>query len=333
MNETTTAENAADQIGASVEPATTEPAGTDTDTSPVEGDGGATEPSQEAVAESVTESVAESGSPPTEATVNQGVPSGEPAGAAAAEHQVEPESVVAEPRPARCEVETQAAVETAVAQDPLEQPEPEDVHEVALEPEIPATKAVLVIQTDGQVRGTLAGGCRTLPWLAVHTASSVELGEDLIKEETPDAIILSLDEGAEAVDLLTRIRLGECRVDAGVPVMALIQQATAEIVAQLKPLGVTRLLLHPFTLGDVLETVEGMWTADGAPVVMPTDAEALKEAAEAKADSRAKAEAEAESAAADASEGDASAEPEVGSDTPVEGTSAEAAAESEPVPA
>ena len=238
--------------------------------------------------------------------------------------------MVAEPKPARCEVETQAAVETAVAQDPLEQPEPEEVHEVALEPEIPATKAVLVIQTDGQVRGTLAGGCRTLPWLAVHTASSVELGEDLIKEETLDAIILSLDEGAEAVDLLTRIRMGECRVDAGVPVMALIQQATAEIVAQLKPLGVTRLLLHPFTLGDVLETVEGMWTADGAPVVMPTDAEALKEAAEAKADSRAKA--EAESAAADASGGDAPAEPEVGSDTPVEGSTAEAAAESEPAP-
>ncbi|QCB47285.1 hypothetical protein [Hydrogenophaga sp. PAMC20947] len=232
-------------------------------------------------------------------------------------------------------------------------PEPSgDVHEVGLMAKMPSEKTVLVIQPDGQVRGTLAGGCRTLQWVTVHTASSVELGEALIKEESIDAIILSLDEGAEAIDFLTRIRLGECKVDAGVPVMTINHEATSELVGQLKLLGATRLLLHPFTLGDVLETVEGMWTPDGAPVVMPSNPEELKKATEAKAEAKAEMEAavadkpdeaKAEAApaedstaekpdeiAAAASEGNAPAEPEASSESPVEETKAKAEAEAVP---
>ena len=218
-------------------------------------------------------------------------------------------------------VATQAAVSSALAADPLAQPAPEAVHEVAIEPELPEGKHVLVIEPDSQVRGSLAGGCRTHPWLSAHTASSVDLGEDVLKEERIEAIVLSLEEGPEAIDLLIRIRRGECQVDAGVPVMATIQEATAERVVQLKALGVARLLVRPFTLGDALETLEKLWTPDGQPVELPVDPKALEEQQEPAVE----AEAPAETAAEEASdaEGDASVAPAAASEIP----SAEAVAE------
>ena len=209
----------------------------------------------------------------------------------------------------------QAAVSSALAADPLAQPEPEAVHEVAIEPELPEAKHVLVIEPDSQVRGSLAGGCRTHPWLTAHTASSVDLGEDVLKEERIDAIVLSLEEGPEAVDLLIRIRRGECQVDAGVPVMATIQEATAERVVQLKALGVARLLVRPFTLGDALETLEKLWTPDGQPVVLPVDPKALEEEQEQAPPAETEAPAEA-SGDAVAVEPEASAAPETAIATP-----------------
>ena len=231
----------------------------------------------------------------------------------------------AEDRPPMDLVAAQAAVSSALAADPLAQPEPKAVHEVAIEPEHPEGKHVLVIETDSQVRGSLAGACRTHPWLVACSASSVDLGEALLKEEAIDAIVLSLEEGPEAIDLLIRIRRGECQVDAGVPVMATIQEATAERVVQLKALGVARLLVRPFTLGDALETLENLWAPDGQPVVLPVDPTALEEQQE-PAD---EAEAPAETAAAEASdaEGDASVAPAAASEIPPAEAVAEPVAE------
>ena len=221
---------------------------------------------------------------------------------------------------------TQAAVSSALAADPLAQPEPEAVHEVAIEPELPEGKHVLVIEPDSQVRGSLAGGCRTHPWLTAHTASSVDLGEDVLKEERIEAIVLSLEEGPEAIDLLIRIRRGECQVDAGVPVMATIQEATAERVVQLKALGVARLLVRPFTLGDALETLEKLWTPDGEPVVLPVDPKALEEEPEQAPPAEGETPAEAPGDAA-AAEAEASVAPETASETPPAEAVAEPVAE------
>jgi hypothetical protein len=125
----------------------------------------------------------------------------------------------------------------------------------------------------------------------------------------------------------------------GVPVMTMNHEATAELVGQLKLLGATRLLLHPFTVGDVLETVEGMWTPDGAPVVVPANLDELKKAVEAKAEANAKMDTaladQSDEIQAANSEDDTLTEAEANGEAPAEEAKAEpeVEAEAEAVPA
>lgn len=255
----------------------------------------------------------------TEASANPNTP--DPTDAAATE---QPGPGAGDPAPAadRPPIDlaaTQAAVSSALAAEPLDQPEPEAVHEVAIEPEHPEGKHVLLIEPHSQLRGSLAGACRTHPWLVACSASSADLGEALLKEEKIEAIVLSLEDGPGAMNLLKRIRRGECKVDAGVPVIATALVATAERVVKLKALGVARLLVRPFTLGDALETLEKLWTPDGQPVVLPVDPKALEEEPEQApaAETEAPAEASGEAAEASATAGtEASAAPEPASESP-----------------
>lgn len=120
---------------------------------------------------------------------------------------------------------------------------------------------VLLIEPDGLVRGTVASVCRDLQIAQVRQMISVASAEQWLKTGMPQALLISLGEGDSALDFLTRLRAGEFRCKADMPVVVMARAVDAELVVRLKELDVRRLLLQPFKVHDVIHTMEQLWPA------------------------------------------------------------------------
>lgn len=125
---------------------------------------------------------------------------------------------------------------------------------------------VLLIEPDGLVRGTVASVCRELQLVRLQQVISIAQGEKWMLSNVDQGLLLSLAERDAALALLTRLRAGELRCEADIPVVVMVASADAELVVRLKELDVRRLLLQPFRLRDVVHTVERLWSA---PMVLP----------------------------------------------------------------
>lgn len=128
-------------------------------------------------------------------------------------------------------------------------------------------RKVLLIEPDGLVRGTVAAVCRELQLVVLQQVTTVALGEKWMLSNADQGILLSLAEREASLTLLSRLRAGEFKSEANIPVAVMVHTADAELVAKLKELDVRRLLLQPFRLRDVVHTVEQLWPAsDGLAV-------------------------------------------------------------------
>ncbi len=118
---------------------------------------------------------------------------------------------------------------------------------------------VLLIEPDGLVRSTVASVCRELQIVRMHQATSLAMGEQWLQTSQADGLMLSLADPDAALDLLSRLRAGDFRSEAGIPVAAMAPSCDAAMLQRLKELDVRRFLLQPFKLRDVIQTVEQLW--------------------------------------------------------------------------
>lgn len=128
---------------------------------------------------------------------------------------------------------------------------------------------VLLVDSDNTVRGTVASVCRDLNVARVIQATSVAQAVHWLNTGSLKGLVLSMREEDEALALLTNLRAGDfpCGPDVAVAVMA--HTCTPELARQLKQLGVRRLLLQPFKLRDVIQTLEGLWTGEASKDAKP----------------------------------------------------------------
>lgn len=118
---------------------------------------------------------------------------------------------------------------------------------------------VLLIEPDGLVRSTVASVCRELQIVRMHQATSLVMGEQWLQAWPADGLMLSLADHEAALDLLSRLRAGDFRCEADIPVAAMAPACDAAMLQRLKELDVRRFLLQPFKLRDVIQTVEQLW--------------------------------------------------------------------------
>ncbi len=122
----------------------------------------------------------------------------------------------------------------------------------------PPTHWMLVVEPDAVVRSTVASVVRELELAQVHQAASVPLGTQVMGESVVDALVLSLADADAALDLLTRLRAGEFASRADIPVVVLAPACDGPLALRLKQLEVRRLLLTPFKIRDVVQTLESL---------------------------------------------------------------------------
>jgi len=120
------------------------------------------------------------------------------------------------------------------------------------------THSMLVLEPDAVVRSTVAAVVRELELAQVQQAASVPLGTQVLTETAVDALVLSLADTEAALELLTRLRAGEFPSRADIPVVVLAPACDGPLALRLRQLEVLRLLLTPFKIRDVVQTLESL---------------------------------------------------------------------------
>ncbi len=117
---------------------------------------------------------------------------------------------------------------------------------------------LLLVEPQSMVRSTVVAVARELRLPRIDDTSSVETARQRLSSTRYDGLLLSLDEHERAIALLEQLRAGELVTPADAPVVVMAAGCTAELALTLKQLEVSRLLIKPFKVKTVLETIEAL---------------------------------------------------------------------------
>ncbi len=115
---------------------------------------------------------------------------------------------------------------------------------------------LLLVEPNSLIRSTVLAVCRQIALAEVHQAASVAAAEQALQSHPIDLMLISLNQAEEAFALLELIRGGWWGVTAEMPIAVTVQNANSEMIARIRPMEVSRLLLQPYKIRDVIETVE-----------------------------------------------------------------------------
>lgn len=125
----------------------------------------------------------------------------------------------------------------------------------AREKELPP---LLLLEPDNLIRGTVVAVCRDLALAHVIPVTSAQLALRVMREDRVSACVLSLSEREPTLDIINRLRGGEFRSPAELPVAVTSGAVDATLAQVLKALCVRRMLLKPFKIRDSIITVESL---------------------------------------------------------------------------
>ena len=115
---------------------------------------------------------------------------------------------------------------------------------------------LLLVEPDTLIRSTVSGVCKQLSLAQVHQASSVAVAQQMLEGQPMEMMLVSLNEGEEAFGLLDRLRAGAWETSSSIPIAVTSGHAHEVMVDRIRGFQVRRLLLQPFKIRDVVNTVE-----------------------------------------------------------------------------
>ena len=126
---------------------------------------------------------------------------------------------------------------------------------------------LLLVEQQSLVRSTVAAVARQMNLACIEETSSIAAAEQRLARARYDGLLLSMDEPVPALALLARLRAGEFNNDPDLPVILMTSACDAELAAQVRQHGVQRLLVKPFKLKLLLQTIEvlSQQIRDGQP--------------------------------------------------------------------
>lgn len=118
--------------------------------------------------------------------------------------------------------------------------------------------ALLLVESQSLLRSTVASVARDLELARVDEVSSIDAAETRLARKRYDALLLSIEELVPTLHLLRRVRDGDFHGSADLAVVAMSHACDAELAEQLKLFEVRRLLLKPFKVKLLLQSIEAL---------------------------------------------------------------------------
>ncbi|MCK9686255.1 hypothetical protein [Scleromatobacter humisilvae] len=128
---------------------------------------------------------------------------------------------------------------------------------------VPAAPPIelLLVEPQFLLRRTVAAVARDMRLANPKEITTIEQAETLVSFRSFDALFLSLDEEAAALELMSRVRDGETKCAPDVPIAVTAAACDTPLALRLKHLEVRRLVLRPFKVKGVLDAIAALRTA------------------------------------------------------------------------
>ncbi|WP_432378722.1 response regulator [Duganella sp. P38] len=125
---------------------------------------------------------------------------------------------------------------------------------------------MLLVEEQPLLRKTVSMTARSLGIGTVHEAASVEAAERLLRERPFHGAVISIDCGANPgcfynLALLDKVRNGMSASAASIPIAVMVDQATADLMRELRDRHINRVILKPFRAKILLEAFESFGAA------------------------------------------------------------------------
>ncbi len=117
---------------------------------------------------------------------------------------------------------------------------------------------LLLVEPQFLLRRTVAAVARDLRLANPKELTSIEQALSLVSVTAFDALFLSLDEEDAALELMSRVRNGDTRCAADIPIAVTAAACGTPLALRLKHLEVRRLLLRPFKVKGVLDAIAAL---------------------------------------------------------------------------
>lgn len=117
---------------------------------------------------------------------------------------------------------------------------------------------LLLVEPQSLIRSTVVAVSRELRLPRIDEASTINAAVVRLQRASYDGVLLSLDEHEAALTLLQRLRAGQYLSAPDVPVAVMASSCNAETAALMKQHEVGRVLLKPFKVKTLLETIGAM---------------------------------------------------------------------------
>ena len=118
-------------------------------------------------------------------------------------------------------------------------------------------KRILLVEPSSLTGSIIVATARQLNLSPVYLVSSVRSAEQRLSQEDFFAIIVSLEEDRDAVNLIERLRNEHfTSVNSKIPIAVITSSVNATMAMEMKILDVRRVLLKPFKVRDVITTIQ-----------------------------------------------------------------------------
>jgi DNA-binding NtrC family response regulator len=116
---------------------------------------------------------------------------------------------------------------------------------------------MLLLEEQTLLRKTVSLTARSMGMGRVHEAATVQAAERMLSERAFQGAVISIDcEGVHNLALLDKVRSGQSASAAEIPIAVMVDQATAELMRELRERKVSRVILKPFRAKVLLEAFE-----------------------------------------------------------------------------
>ena len=122
---------------------------------------------------------------------------------------------------------------------------------------------VLLVEPVNLLRRTVTLTLRSLGTAEVTEAATYPTAHQLCDRRRFDGAVIALEwpqtnDAHRGLTLIQQIRSGECACPASMPIAVLVESCNTELLQILRSCGISRILIKPFRVRDVIETIDGM---------------------------------------------------------------------------
>lgn len=122
---------------------------------------------------------------------------------------------------------------------------------------------ILLVEPSNLLRRTVSLTVRSLGTADVTEAATYQTAQQVCELRRFDGAVIALErppqgDTCEGLTLVHQIRLGRCASPADIPIAVLVGSCDTTLLQLLRASDISRILIKPFRVRDVIDTIDGM---------------------------------------------------------------------------